>query len=62
MPGIGEEMEGAMQHAPHPARQSMAASVRVRGAPASESCRLPTAAAPSLRWFESYPGMAENYL
>jgi len=25
IPGIGEESEGAMQHAPHPARQSILA-------------------------------------
>ena len=30
IPGIGDEIEGAMQHAPQPERQSMRAATRVR--------------------------------
>ena len=30
MPGMGEEIEGAMQHAPQPTRQSMWSRIRAR--------------------------------
>jgi hypothetical protein len=39
MPGIGEEIEGAMQHAPQPGRQFMGRSFAHRAAGGKESNR-----------------------